>query len=78
MANWVITIGLVLDIIGVFLIWKFELGKGLPVEDSDGKAHMLPLGNEGDRTPVKKFLAGIGLPLIMIGFLLQILGVWID
>jgi hypothetical protein len=77
-ADIVTTIGLALDIVGVFLLWKFELGKGVPFTDSNDVTHLVKLGRDSDRTPIKMFFARLGLPLIILGFVLQIAGVWIN
>ncbi len=71
------TVGLVLDIIGVFFIWAFALGKPLSVPNSSGKEVPLSLGTDADRAEWKKALSNLGLPLILIGFVLQIIALWV-
>ncbi|WP_237133817.1 hypothetical protein [Pseudohongiella sp. O18] len=73
-----ITIGLILDIVGVLIILKYDLGKPLPVKSSKGKDFKVRLGSASDQTPWKKALAGWGIWLIGFGFVLQIIGLSIS
>ena len=78
--------GLLLDIIGVVIVWRFALpqptfekGTGIAVEDNT------PVGPNGETAAEKdrrtessrqiyRRIAFIGLILIVLGFLLQLLG----
>ncbi|OFE11367.1 hypothetical protein PHACT_12480 [Pseudohongiella acticola] len=73
---YIATIGLLLDIAGVWFIFKFDLGKGIPVFNSDGTEHMIGQGSSSDRRTWKKRLAGSGIWLITVGFTLQIIALW--
>lgn len=77
-ADILSTVGLGLDIVGVILIWAFSLGKPLSIPDSTGKEYSVSLGTSADKADWKKALANLGLPLIMIGFILQLIAVWVN
>ena len=65
-------IGLVLDIVGVIIL--FEYGLPSKVKDPDG---YLLLGDESDSNNIKRknkqvrFMAYLGLSLILLGFIFQ-------
>lgn len=65
-------IGLVLDIVGVIIL--FEYGLPSKVKDTDG---YLLLGDESDSNNIKRknkqvrFMAYLGLILILLGFIFQ-------
>ncbi|WP_118827663.1 hypothetical protein [Salinibacter ruber] len=66
--------GLLLDVVGVVIVWKF----GLPaVEPSEGSVMKLK-----DRSEAEEFLDRVhtncGMTLIVAGFMLQILSTWIS
>lgn len=77
MAPWVASAGLVLDIIGVLLLWRF----GLPESISrTGAQHMiLEQTDEAEVNLARKYdrHARIGIGLIVAGFGLQILALWL-
>jgi len=84
-AKCLTTTGLLLDIIGVVIVWRFALpqptfekGAGLAVEDNtpvgpNGETAVeLDNRNESNRQLYRR-IAFIGLFLIVLGFLLQLL-----
>jgi len=77
MAQWISSIGLALDIIGVLLIWKY----GIPNEVRRGGIQSIDF--EGpDLTEAEKARrygkwSNIGLGLLLFGFVLQLLSNWI-
>jgi hypothetical protein len=70
------SIGLLLDIVGVVLIWIFGLGKSLYVLNSEGKPIEVGLGNPKSRV-LYVSLDRLGLLVLIIGFTLQIISNWI-
>ncbi len=70
------SVGLFFDAVGVILIWKFNLGKGIEIKDADGTAYQIPGGNT-KKAPLYKMLDYAGVILLVIGFLLQIWSNWI-
>lgn len=75
--KWLAVAGLVIDIIGVVLVWRFGLpqkeisrsgAKRLIMEDRDRAE--IALARRYDR------IAGVGLALLIVGFLLQLVGAW--
>ena len=71
-----ITIGLLLDMIGVVLIWKFGLGQPLYVKNSERKSIPVGLGKPKYRV-FWVSLDRLGLLLLIVGFALQLIGNWI-
>jgi hypothetical protein len=74
--RWLAPIGLMLDIVGVLLLWKF----GLP-ESIDRSGAVYLVSEEVDQTEVAKAklydrLGRLGIGLIATGFALQLVGGW--
>ena len=72
LSAWVNSLGLLLDVVGVILIWKF----GLPEDiNRSGAGHLLLEGtDESERKRAARYdrLSKIGLTLLVSGFLLQL------
>lgn len=84
-ATLLIVIGLVFDIIGAFLIIKPLLyiytnhwGKKDPREDRGGELGMLDLNQKAEDDEQAQKFSRIGLALLVIGFILQIIGNWLQ
>jgi hypothetical protein len=69
---WFRVLGLIIDIIGAFIIFK----NGLPFDPKilDSYAEIEILESEKPKLLKQKKLAYIGLGLLMLGFILQLLG----
>jgi hypothetical protein len=68
--------GLVLDIVGVWFVFKY----GLP-ESIDRSGHIHIIVEQADQTEIAKGkhydrMARLGLLLLIVGFLLQLVGNW--
>ncbi|MDO8272800.1 MAG: hypothetical protein Q7U82_12945 [Gammaproteobacteria bacterium] len=70
------TVGLIIDIVGVVLVMKYDPGRPLAVRDSKGEEVLLPLGSSAERK-VGARLFSWGAYLIVLGFLVQILSQWV-
>jgi hypothetical protein len=73
--NWFSTIGLILDIIGVLMLFKY----GLPSKISDGDTLGIEESKEEEelRNNKNKYIikmAYFGLSFILIGFVFQLIG----
>ena len=75
LSNIVASVGLVLDIVGVFLIWKFGLGCPLVVKSSEGKDIEVMSGKSEERVTFQR-MDQAGFVLLILGFTLQIFAVW--
>ena len=70
------SIGLALDIVGVILMFLYGLPAGI-ADEGEGAGHKwAPTGEEAERQKKRwkryKFLARLGLGLLVVGFVLQI------
>ena len=65
------SLGLLLDIVGVLLIWKYGLGQPLEVKNSAGKVFNIALGSQSKFT-LNKIMDRMGLILLVVGFSLQL------
>lgn len=81
-GQWITTIGLVFDIAGAsFLAWGLFVSKrtaldlGLPAWAGEADEENLKMPTVADRLRQSRN-AKIGLPLLLFGFLLQIVGTW--
>jgi hypothetical protein len=70
------SLGLVLDIVGVVLIWKFSLGRPLVIKNSKGEDFPVSLGKP-ESAALYNRLDHMGVWLILIGFGLQICSNWV-
>ncbi len=65
------SLGLLLDIFGVSLIWKYGLGQPLEILNADGKAFNIALGSRS-KLKLNKIMDRMGLILLIVGFSLQL------
>lgn len=70
------SIGLLLDIVGVILVWKYGLGKPLFIKNSDDKDIPILLGDQ-TKAQSDHQLEMWGMGFILIGFVLQLLSNWV-
>lgn len=74
-GKWLNSMGLVLDIIGVCILFKY----GFPQPDLDDSIKLVAEQKDPD-APRKlrrwKWMSGIGLATLIGGFLSQLLGTW--
>jgi hypothetical protein len=69
--RWIGTVGLALDVIGVCVLFKWSPRTSVPVGLADGTEARIKTGGKDDTR-----LSRTGLVLILIGFMLQIGGLW--
>jgi hypothetical protein len=72
LSNYVNSIGLLLDIVGVVLIWWFGLLE--PISRSGAKYLITGQTDEKEKKKAERFhtLSKVGLGLVMFGFVLQL------
>ena len=77
LANWLITVGLSFDVVGAILVLNFALGPKV----RRGGTRVLALEgndpNEARKAELYERLGKVGAGLIIVGFALQIVGVWL-
>lgn len=66
--------GLTLDVAGVVVLWKYGLPEVIP---SEGTVMKLKEQSKGEEF-VRRVHTNCGMTLIVVGFMLQILSVWIS
>ena len=78
MSSWITTFGLALDILGSILLLFF----GIPPKiDPEGHVHLIT--EEIDQEEVKKgkkfkVISSFAISLLILGFIGQLIGVWVD
>ena len=74
LSNGANSFGLLLDIVGVVLIWRFGLPE--PILRSGAKYLITGMTDEKEKEKAGRFhtLSKVGLGLIIIGFVLQLIG----
>jgi hypothetical protein len=74
--RWFSVAGLVLDIIGALMLWRY----GLPEEVSrSGAIHLIGEQEDAAEKALARrydWLARLGLTLLILGFVLQLIGSW--
>ena len=74
-GKWLTSIGLVLDIIGVCLLFVY----GFPQPDLDDTIKLVSEQKDPDAPRKRRrwvWMSGIGLACLVVGFLLQLWGTW--
>jgi len=73
-SSFLIIIGLLLDVIGVALIWAFGMPRNYFANDDGNLKLEEPSEAERKKRKLHKWLSGLGLFLIILGFIFQIVG----
>ena len=77
LGQLVSSLGLILDIAGALLIWRFGLP---PAVSRDGRTTVAWLGadkSEIEKSKLYDRLSHLGVGLLVSGFLFQLLGLWV-
>lgn len=75
MSSVLITLGLFLDVIGVFVLWKYGLPSKVVEVHPLAFADLDEEDKKNNSNVVK--ISRIGLSLLVAGFILQLIGNWI-
>lgn len=71
----VVTIGLLCDIVGIVLVWRFGIPKTM--EERWAGSSLTIGGPTPEQAKIKQKLSTLGACLLLFGFGLQIVGAWL-
>jgi hypothetical protein len=71
-ARWFTVAGLIFDVIGVVLVWRY----GLPAETNRSGARRFVIGQRRPWLAATTDGSRVGLALVILGFVLQLAGSW--